>query len=228
MVINDFGTELIYSFQNVGTGLVEFLPRLIVALVIFVLGWVVAYVLGRFVSQVITALRVDRALKELHVDQVVERAGFQLHAGQFLGKIVEWFIVVVFLVAALEVLQLQQTTEFLRTVVLLYLPNVIIAAIILIFAAVISSATYKIVVGSAMAARIPSAHFLGGVAKWAIWIFAIIAALQHLGIATELLNTLFTGLMYMLAIAGGLAFGLGGKDAAAHFINRLRGEITGK
>jgi flagellar biosynthesis protein FliQ len=228
MIVDDFGYQLITAFQNVGAGVVEFLPRLVVAVVIFILGWVVAYVLGRFVSQVVTALRVDRALKELHVEEVVTRAGFRLHSGHFLGKIVEWFIVIVFLVASLEVLGLSQTTMFLREVVLTYLPNVIIAAIILIFAALISNAVYKIVVGSAMAARVPSAHFLGGVSKWAIWIFALIAALQHLGIATELLGTLFTGLVYMLAIAGGLAFGLGGKEAAAHFINRLRGEISGK
>jgi flagellar biosynthesis protein FliQ len=228
MIVDDFGYQLITAFQNVGAGVVEFLPRLVVAVVIFILGWVVAYVLGRFVSQVVTALRVDRALKELHVEEVVTRAGFRLNSGHFLGKIVEWFIVIVFLVASLEVLGLSQTTMFLREVVLTYLPNVIIAAIILIFAALISNAVYKIVVGSAMAARVPSAHFLGGVSKWAIWIFALIAALQHLGIATELLGTLFTGLVYMLAIAGGLAFGLGGKEAAAHFINRLRGEISGK
>ena len=228
MIINDFGYQLITAFQNVGTGLVEFLPKLIIALVIFILGWVVAYVLGRFVSQVVTALRVDRALKELHVEEVVERAGFRLNSGQFLGKVVEWFIIVVFLIASLEVLGLPQTTIFLREVVVSYLPNVIIAALILIFAALISNAVYKIVVGSAMAARVPSAHFLGGVSKWAIWIFAIIAALQQLGIASELLGTLFNGLVYMLTIAGGLAFGLGGKDAAAHFIARLRGEITGK
>jgi hypothetical protein len=228
MISNEFGSNLILAFQNVGAGIVMYLPNIIVSIVIFILGWVVAYVLGRFVSQVITALRVDRALKELHIDEVVERAGFKLNAGHFLGKLVEWFIVIVFLIASLEVLGLSQTTEFLRVVVLSYLPNVIIAAIILIFAALISNATYKIVVGSAMAARIPSAHFLGGISKWAIWIFALIAALQHLGVAPDLLSTLFNGLVYMLTIAGGLAFGLGGKDAAAHFIARLRGEISSK
>ena len=80
--------------------------------------------------------------------------------------------------------------------------------------------------GSAQAANLPSAAFLGGVARWSIWIFALLVALYHLGIAGPLVQTLFTGFVAMIAIAGGLAFGLGGKDAAAKFIERLRSDIS--
>jgi len=228
MVVNELGESLILSFSQVSGGVIALVPKIFIALVIFILGWIVGSILGRFVSQIISALKVDKAMEKLHVDTVVTRAGFHLNTGNFIGKIVEWFIVIVFLMASLEVLGLSQVNVFLQSTVLAYLPNVIVAAIILVIAALISDAVNKVVVGSARAARLPSANFLGGISKWAIWIFAIIAALDHLGIAPELLQTLFTGLVYMLTIAGGLAFGLGGKDTAARFIERLRGDISGK
>ena len=227
MVVNELGESLILSFSQVSGGVIALVPKIFIALVIFILGWIVGSILGRFVSQIISALKVDKAMEKLHVDTVVTRAGFHLNTGNFIGKIVEWFIVIV-LMASLEVLGLSQVNVFLQSTVLAYLPNVIVAAIILVIAALISDAVNKVVVGSARAARLPSANFLGGISKWAIWIFAIIAALDHLGIAPELLQTLFTGLVYMLTIAGGLAFGLGGKDTAARFIERLRGDISGK
>ena len=227
-LINELETSLTSAFGSVSQTVILFMPKLLLALIIFIIGWIVGAILGRFVSQIISALRVDSAMRQAGVEDVVHRAGFKLNTGVFFGKIVEWFIIIVFLTASLEVLELTQINAFLIDTVIGYLPNVIIAALILVIAALISEAVNKIVVGSAKAARLPSAHFLGGVSKWAIWIFAIIAALGHLGIAPDLLEVLFTGLVYMLTIAGGLAFGIGGKDAAARFIERLRGDISEK
>jgi len=130
--------------------------------------------------------------------------------------------------AAFDVLGLSEINVFLRDTVLGYLPNVFVAAIILVIAALIADAVGKVVVGSAKAANLPSSHFLGGISKWSIWVFAIIAALDRLGIASELLLTLFTGMVYMFAIAGGIAFGWGGKETAERFIERLRGDISAK
>jgi len=228
MVLQTWSDVLTQSFQNLWLGVVGFVPNLIVALVIFIIGWVVAAVLGRVVSQIIKALRVDSALSSAGFEDVINRMGFSLNAGHFIGVLVKWFIIVVFLIAAFDVLGLQDINIFLRETVLGYLPNVFVAAIILVIAALISDAVGKLVVGSAKAAQLPSAHFLGGVSRWAIWIFAIIAALDRLGIASELLLTLFTGIIYMLAIAGGIAFGWGGKNAAEKFIERLRGDISGR
>ena len=115
---------------------------------------------------------------------------------------------------------------FLRDVVLLYLPNVIVAALMLLAAALVADALQKIVLSSAKAASLGSASFLGGVTKWAIWVFAILAALYQLGVAGPFVQTLFTGFIAMLSIAGGLAFGLGGKEAAARFVEKLRGDIS--
>ena len=225
-VINNVLVAIGDSFSEISAGTLASIPKIFFALVIFIFGWVVGAVIGRFVTQVIGAFKIDRAMEQLGVGTVVSRAGFNLNTGLFFGKIIEWFIIIIFLVAALDVLGLSQVNEFLRTTVLGYLPNVIVAAFILVIAAMLSEAVQRVVTGSARAARVPSASLMGGVAKWSIWVFAIIAALVHLGIAVELLNTLFTGLVGMLALAGGLAFGMGGRDAAGRYLEKLRGDIS--
>lgn len=203
-----------------------FVPQLIIAFVVFVIGWVIAVALGKVVSQVVRSLKVDSALSALGAEAPLSRAGLRLDAGAFVGGLVRWFFILVFLLAAIDVLGLSQVTEFLRSVVLTYIPQVIVAAFILLAAALLADFTRRVVVSSAKAIDLPSAEFLGGVTKWAIWLFAILAALFQLGIAGVFIQTLFTAFVAMLAIAGGLAFGLGGRDAAARFLEKLRSDIS--
>jgi len=226
MLLQTWSQVLTESFQSLWLGVVNFVPNLVVAIIIFILGWVIGAVLGRVVSQFIKALKIDRALESAGVGEILSKAGFRLDSGVFVGALVRWFFIIAFLVASFDVLGLSQVNVFLQQVVLSYLPNVIVAALILLVAAVIADAMQKVVVGSAKAADIPNAHFLGGVTKWAIWLFAIIIALAHLGIAQQFMQILFTGLVVMLALAGGLSFGLGGRDAASKYIERLRGDIS--
>lgn len=225
MFLTTWADVLSQSFYNLFYGLIAFLPHLLVAIIIFIIGWLVGAALGRVVAQVVDAIRVDQALRAAGVDRVVERAGFKMNAGAFLGMLVKWFFIVVFLVAALDVLGLTEVTIFLRTVVLGYLPQVIIAVLILLVAAVVSDAAQRIVTGSAQAARLRAANFLGSVTRWAIWIFAILAALDHLQVATDFIQPLFTGIVVALALAFGLAFGLGGQAAAARAIEKMREEV---
>ncbi len=226
MLLQTWSQVLTESFQSLWLGVVNFVPNLVVAIIIFILGWIIGAVLGRVVSQFIKALKIDRALESAGVGDILSKAGFRLDSGAFVGALVRWFFIIAFLVASFDVLGLSQVNVFLQQVVLSYLPNVIVAALILLVAAVIADAMQKVVVGSAKAADIPNAHFLGGVTKWAIWLFAIIIALAHLGIAQQFMQILFTGLVVMLALAGGLSFGLGGRDAASKYIERLRGDIS--
>jgi small-conductance mechanosensitive channel len=225
-VIQTGGELLITSFAVLWQGVVAFIPQLVVALIIVIFGWVIAIALGRLVMQIVRALKVDMALESLGAKEVVGRAGFKLDTGAFFGGLVRWFFIIVFLMAAVDVLGLSEVTAFLRDIVLLYIPNVIVAAVILVAAAVMADVAQRVVRGSAQAAHLPSSAFLGGVTKWAIWIFAILAALYQLGVAGPFVQTLFTGFVALVSIAGGLAFGLGGKDAAARFIERLRSDIN--
>lgn len=226
MLLQTWSEVLTLSFQNLWGGVVGFVPNLVVSIVIFVVGWVVGVVLGKWVAQVIHALKVDKALNSLGINDIVSRAGFRLDSGAFIGALIRWFVIVVFLVAALDVLGLSQVNIFLQQVVLGYIPNVIVAAFILLIAAVVADPMQKVVAGSARAADVSSAELLGGITRWSIWIFAFLAAFNQLGIAGMFFQTLFTGIIAMLALAGGLAFGLGGKEAAARYIDKLRGDIS--
>lgn len=217
---------LIASFQQLWGGVITFIPKIIIALVIFIVGWVIAVALGRVVSQIMRAFKVDRALQALGAEETLSKAGFRLDSGAFIGGLVRWFFIIVFLVAAIDVVGLNQVNAFLRDVVLGYLPNVIVAALILVVAAFIADVMRKVVIGSAKAADVPSYNLLGGITKWSIWMFAILAALYQLGIAGVFAQTLFTGFVAMLAISGGLAFGLGGRDVAAKYLERLKKDIS--
>ena len=222
--VNSLVQGLRGSFYDIGRGVVEFLPKLVIALVIFVVGWAIGSLLGQVVNQIIKSLKIDNLLRSAKVDEVLKRGGFNLDSGRFVGDLVEWFIIVVFLVASLDVLGLTQVTGFL-TEVILYLPQVIVAVLILLVAVVIASAMQRIVVGAAMAAGVHSANFLGSVTKWAIWVFAVLMALFQLNIGGPLIQTLFQGVVVALSLAFGLSFGLGGQQAAAGFIDKVREEI---
>lgn len=216
------------SFQGILAGVMSFIPGLIVAVLIILVGWIVGAALSKVVEQLIKAIRVDKALSSAGLEQIVRRSGFKLNSGKFLGELVKWFVIVVFLVAAFDVLGLSQVNEFLSGVVVGYLPQVIAAVLILLIAVVVGEAMKKAVIASAKAASLNSSNFLGSVTKWAIWIFAALAALFQLGIAATFIQTLFTGAVVALALALGLAFGLGGKDAARDYVDKLRREISDK
>lgn len=207
---------------------IAILPNILVAIILIVIGWLVGAGVGKLIARVVGALRVDAALRSAKIDQVVERAGFTFSSGGFLGGLVKWFIIAVFFVVALDVLNLGPVTEFLSTVVFFYVPKVIAAALILLVAALLAQFVHNIVAGTAKATDIGSPYFLGTVARWAIWIFAILAALAQLDVAPTMVETLFTGIVVALALALGLSFGLGGRDAAALYINHIAGEVEKK
>ncbi len=220
MLLNTWGEVFTTSLQGLWLGLMAFLPQLIMAIVVFIIGWVVAGLVGRAIAHVFSALKIDRLFQSAGVHDVFNRAGFRFTVGELIGTIVRWFIIIVFLMAALEIVGLVQVNEFLRQVVA-YLPNVIIAALILMVAGVVADALKKIITGSARAANVRTATMMGSIASYAVWIFAFIIALSQLGIAPQLMQILFTGIVAMLGLAGGLAFGLGGRDAASRTIDNV-------
>ncbi len=213
--MTSWGQVLTVSFQNLWLGVVSFVPNLVVAIIIVILGWLIGALFGRAVWQVFRSLRVDEALRRAGFESFLKRGGLNLDSGAFIGGLVKWFVILVFLVAAFNVLGLTQVNLFLQEVVIAYLPRVIVAALILL-------------VGGVVGDEIHSAHFAGTLAKWAIWIFALLVALSQLGIAAAFSQTLFTGVVIAISLALGLSFGLGGQDAAAKFIARLGSEMSDK
>jgi len=229
-VLATWSEVLASSFQNLWIGVIGFVPNLIISLIIFLVGWAVGSILGGWVAKLIKSLKFDTFLASVGIDELLQKAGFRLDGGKFVGWLVEWFIIIAFLLAALDAVGLQTVNDFLGTVVLGYIPNVIVAALMLIVAAPIAETLSKLVSGSAKAANVAAsaAGTLGTITRWAVWVFALIAALLQLGIAREFLLTIFTGFIAMVAIAGGLAFGLGGKEAASRYIAKVQDEMSGK
>ena len=214
---------LIFSFQQMTDSLFAVLPSIIGAVILFLVGIVVATAVGAAVEQILKALRVDHALSRLEAEKILEKAGFKMHGSAFISGLVRWFIIVVFLLASVNILGLTQVSEFLRDV-LLYLPNVAIAAFILIIATILADVAERIVRAPVESAGYRGA-LVGLVVRWAIWVFALIAVLLQLGVATTLIQTLLTGIVAALALAFGLSFGLGGKDVAADILGRIRDEV---
>lgn len=214
------------AFNSLLWGTAQFIPDLLAAIIIFLIGWFVGVLLGRVVKEAVQALQLDQALKWIGLGDVVHRAGYQLNSGAFIGALVKWFVIIVFFMASLQIIGLSIVTFFLQQIIVSFLPEVIVAVFILLVAAVVAEVAQGVVAGSARAAGIRSAGFAGTAAKWAIYSFGIIAALSQLNIATAYFQTLFTGLVVALSLAFGLSFGLGGQDAAARFIEKTRDQIN--
>lgn len=221
MVIQEWTATVLQSLQNLWFGFVGVIGNIIGALVVLIIGLIVAAGLGTLVERIIVFIRLDKALTSLGLHEYFNRAGISLNSGRFFGKLVYWFFVVVFLLAASDILGFYSLSAFLKDT-LMYVPNIIIAILILLAALVVANFLRKLIRVSVKGANLHAAKFLGTVTWWAVVIFGILTALTQLGIAVSIINSLITGFVAMLAIAGGLAFGLGGKDYAAHLIGKLR------
>ncbi len=225
MIVQSWADVLQQSFYNLLQSVVAFIPNLLFAIIIFLVGWFVGVLVGRIIAQAVRAVKVDHALKTAGLEAVVQRAGYNLDSGAFLGGLVKWFIIIWVLIVALQMLGLTPVTLFLQQVVISFLPQVIVAVLIILVGAVIAEVAQGIVTGAARAAGIRSAGFAGTVTRWAIWSFAIIVALSQLGIGAQYFQTLFMGIVVALSLAFGLAFGLGGQDAASKFLERTREDM---
>lgn len=214
------------SLQNLWWGLVQFAPKFIIAIVFFIVGWVLGSLIAKALEQVFAALKIDSLFKSIGADDFFRRAGMTLNTGYFIGQVVKWFVIIVFLLPSLNLVGLNDISAFLQYSVLGFLPRVIVAAFILIIATVLSEALSKTVIASAKSMNLTSANMLGAVTKYVIWVFAFIIALGQLGVAEYYMSVLFTGVIAMLALGGALAFGLGGKDHASRFISKLGEEMS--
>ncbi|HPN96894.1 MAG TPA: hypothetical protein PLK35_03960, partial [Candidatus Moranbacteria bacterium] len=212
--VQTWGEAITMSLINLGDRFINFLPTLLGALLVFFAGWIIAVTFGKLVEKGMTAVRVDRALEKMGFGRRMEEMGISSGFSEFLGGLVKWFLVLVFLMAATDILNLDQVTTFLNSIIM-YIPNVVVAVVILSVVFLVGNFVYNVVKGSTRAAGVMSATLLATISKWAIVVFGVFAALIQLGVASSLVSTIFIGIVAMLALAGGLAFGLGGRDEAA-------------
>jgi len=155
-----------------------------------------------------------------------EKVGIRLSIAKILGWLTKWFVYIIAFLAAANALQLEALSAFINSL-LLYIPNVMVAVLILVVGVLLAYFLAEIVLGAAEGAKFKAAHFLAAVARYSIVIFSILAALVQLGIATALIQTLFTAVVGAIAIAVGISFGLGGQGLARDILDKLRREIEG-
>ena len=221
--------SFIASFQSLWSKILGFIPDLLGALIVLIVGLLVASLLGKLTKKAIELTRVDRVTERSGLKEEAGNLGFKLDIATLLGETVKWFFIITTIIAVLDILHITQLSLFLERLVL-YIPQVIVAVIILMaglimgrFASNAAKRTLSKTPGTASVA-----NSLGSLAKWAIYIFALMAALVQLGISTSLIQILFTGLIFMIAIAGGLAFGLGGTEHARKILDRIEKELTNR
>jgi len=218
---------LLDSLKEVWGSFIGFLPTLIAALIVFIVGWLIAIFVGKLINKLVKAIKLDSLLEKIGFAKVLSKTKIKLDSAKFFEELVKWFLIIVFLMTAVDILGLTQVTMFLQSI-LYYIPSVIVAAIILLVAGIVAKFMQKLVQASTDAAGLQSSSTIGTIVKWAILIFGFVIALTQLGIATTLIQTIVMGIIAMLAIAGGLAFGLGGKNMAEKTLEKLKDDLTEK
>lgn len=230
MDFQTYNDAVIGSLEEVWESFASFLPELIGGLIIFIIGLIFASFLRRLAEKLISLTKIDKAIEGLGFVERYEEAGMKVSFASFVGWLVKWFIIIATLLSVADIWGLTKVSEFLNEV-FLYIPNVIVSVIVLAVGILVGTATYKLVSRSVKASTVladSSAGFLAAVSKWAIIIFAVMAALNQLGVASRLIEIGFTGIVAMFALAGGLAFGLGGQDKAAEWLETLEREVSNK
>lgn len=212
------------SLMTLWGNVAGFAPRLVAALVVFLVGLLVAYLVGKLAWHIIRLLQIDRGLESVGFKKLWERSGFKLNTPYFFYELVKWFFVIVFLMAAADILGLMQVAEFLRTVVY-YVPNILVAAIIMLGGILVAGFLANIVRGSVRAAELASANFLAEGTRWVVLIFSLLIALAQLGVASEVIRIVIIGVVGAGSLALGLAFGLGGRSHADEFLSKMKKQL---
>jgi len=223
-----WGDAFNLALLNLWAGFIQFVPALVLAIVFFVVGWVLGSLIAKAFEHVFSALKIDDLFNTIGVNDFFKKAGMNFNSGYFIGQVIKWFVIIIFLLPSLELLSLTDVASFLKEDVLGFLPKIIVAAFVLIVATILSDFLSKMVMAGSRAMNLKSTNMLGSLVKYTVWIFAFIVALGQLGIAEGYMSVLFTGIVGMLALGGALAFGLGGKEAAGRLISKIGEEISHK
>ncbi|HMQ01862.1 MAG TPA: hypothetical protein PKD79_02205 [Candidatus Doudnabacteria bacterium] len=219
VVIQDSMYDLYYR-------MIQFLPNILAAVIVLLLGWIVGMFLGNLLKRALMSIGIDGLGDQLGLKRLSERSGRNIRVSGVVQWIVKWFFILASIIASAEILGFSNITNYFYSDVLGYAVHVIIAMVIILLGMLAANFLGDVVQGTVKAGGFATANMLGSLTRWAIMIFAIIAALSELQIAQAFLQDLFRAVIAMLAIAGGLAFGLGGKDHARKVLDHVEDGIS--
>lgn len=215
--MSDISTTLTTSFNSAFNATMNFIPRFLSGAIILIIGIIVGSLVKQIILSVSKALKVEAYLRKYGVPELKEDFTWS----NILAEIARWFVIIVFLVPTADVWGLPRIIIVLNQF-LFYLPNVFVAAVIAIIGFVFARIAHDIVLASVKGVDPQTANTVAQAVRLSINIFVILAVLSQLGVATDLVRILFTGLVAMVAIAGGIAFGLGGQGTAKDILEGLR------
>lgn len=216
--VRDFGDAVLTSATNALTLLLAAIPRIVGFLVILAIGWTVASVLARGVGALLRAVKFDQLAKRSGFADLIHKMGIRSESSAFIGLMAKWFVRLITLVVAFDALGVPAVSDVLRQL-LLWLPNLAVAVVILVVAGVVANALASVVRGAIAKAGIARPNVLAAIVRGAVLAFGVLVALNQVGVATSLINILFMAIVGAAALATGLAFGLGGRDAAARIVS---------
>lgn len=224
MIFKDWVSIVGGAWLTIWERFVNFLPNLIGAIIILVIGWIVGMLISTIIDRLFRLIGLQALFDKAKVEEVLKKANSDKDATTLLASVGKWIIYLVAFIAAANTLQLNTVADFLNQI-LNYVPQVIVAMAIVLIGLVLAHFLAAVVRGAIQSAGLAFADTSALITRTSIVVFAVLAALTQLGIAAAMINTLFIGVVAFLAIAGGLAFGLGGKDAAADWIEQIRKEL---
>ena len=224
MVITDWTNIVRDTSTNIWDRFVNFLPNLIGAVINLVIGWIVGMVVAWAIDRLFRLIGLQTVFEKAKVEEVLKKGDTGKDTTALLASAAKWIIYLIAFIAAADTLKLPTVASFLDRI-LGYLPSVAAAGAILLIGLILANFISSVVKTSVNATSLGSADTIAAIARYAIIIFTFIAVLMQLGIAETLLNTLFIGVVAFLAIAGGLAFGLGGKDVASEWLEHIKKQL---
>jgi len=219
------GTAIFNAFANALNLVLTFIPKFIGFLVILLVGWIVATVVSKALTFLLRKIGFDRMADRIGLTRFEQRMGIKMDAAGILGKVVYWFLFLIFLVPAVDALGLTTVSAILGTLIA-YIPNVFVAILVLFLGTLAATFVADIVRGVTASANIGNPSIFANIARFAILGFAALVALEQLQIAPSLINELFGAIVAAAAIAFGLAFGLGGQETARRYLNRTESTVS--
>lgn len=227
LVLGSLGSQISDAFGNAIRVLFAFIPALIGAIIILIIGWIIARIVRAIITRLLRAVRFDQVMSRTGIPALMQRGGVRADPAALLAGIVYWFIFLIFVVAAANALGVPTITTIVTNIVL-FLPNVLVALLIIIIAALIARFVADLVQASLSAAGISGAGIIAAIVRYAILAFGFILALNQINISPNIIQTLFASVMFGLSLALALAFGLGGRDTAKAIVDSAYASLSGR
>lgn len=222
MVYNDWFFLIIQPFLQ---DMVGFIARLLLAIVVFVIGYLISVGIGKIIAEILKSVKFNKLFDKEGWHKALQRANVDVNPSEFIGAIFKWVFVIVSLLVAVDILRLAQFGIIL-TQVLNYLPNVVVASLIFVVAVIISDIIEKVIRVAVERVKVGYGYIAASIIKWSIWVFTVFLILEQLLPNSELIKTLYMaivwGIVGAISLGVAIAIGLGGKDAAAEIIQDMK------